>query len=87
METAGALAELITHVMAKDYPQLDVKEMRVLLIEAGAVVMPAYPDPLRKATFNLLRSKHVEILLNAKLTDYDENKSHWVMGIEFQPAP
>jgi len=74
VETAGALAELITHVMAKDYPQLDVKEMRVLLIEAGGVVMPAYPDPLRKATFDLLRSKHVEILLNAKLTDYDGGK-------------
>ena len=74
VETAGALAELITHVMAKDYPQLDVKEMRVLLIEAGGVVMPAYPDPLRKATFDLLRSKHVEILLNAKLTDYDGEK-------------
>jgi len=74
VETAGALAELITHVMAKDYPQLDLKEMRVLLIEAGGVVMPAYPDPLRKATFDLLRSKHVEILLNAKLTDYDGAK-------------
>ena len=34
VETAGALAELITHVMAKDYPQMDLSEVRVLLIEA-----------------------------------------------------
>jgi NADH dehydrogenase len=70
VETAGALAELITHVMAKDYPQMDLSEVRVLLLEAGNTVMPAYPDELRKATADLLRSKNVEIMLNAKLTQY-----------------
>ena len=34
VETAGALAELITHVMTKDYPEMDLKELRVLLLEA-----------------------------------------------------
>ena len=71
VETAGALAELITHVMTKDYPEMDLKETRVLLVEATESVMAAYPDGLRKATMNLLRSKHVEILLNARLTDYN----------------
>ena len=71
VETAGALAELITHVMAKDYPHMDLKEVKVLLLEAGNSVMPAYPDELRKATFDLLRSKNVEIMLNAKLTHYN----------------
>ena len=71
VETAGALAELITHVMAKDYPNMDLGEVRVLLLEAGNTVMPAYPDELRKATFDLLRSKSVEIMLGAKLTDYN----------------
>jgi NADH dehydrogenase len=33
VETAGALAA-ITHVMVKDYPQMDLSEVRVLLIEA-----------------------------------------------------
>ena len=71
VETAGALAELITHVMAKDYPAMDLKEVRVLLLEAGNTVMPAYPDELRKATTDLLQRKNVEILLNAKLTEYN----------------
>jgi NADH dehydrogenase len=71
VETAGALAELITHVLAKDYPHMDLKDVRVLLLEAGNSVMPTYPDELRKATFDLLRSKNVEIRLNAKLTDYN----------------
>jgi NADH dehydrogenase len=71
VETAGALAELITHVLTKDYPQMDLREVRVLLIEATGTVMPAYPDGLRKATIQLLEGKDVEILLNTRLTDYN----------------
>lgn len=71
VETAGALAELITHVLAKDYPQMDLREVRVLLLEATGTVMTAYPDELRKATIKLLEDKNVEILLNTRLTDYN----------------
>jgi NADH:ubiquinone reductase (H+-translocating) len=71
VETAGALAELITHVLAKDYPHMDLSEVRVLLVEAIDTVMPAYPDELRKATVKLLEDKKVEILLNTRLTDYN----------------
>jgi NADH:ubiquinone reductase (H+-translocating) len=71
VETAGALAELITHVLTKDYPQMDLREVRVLLLEATGTVMPAYPDGLRKATIKLLEGKNVEILLNTRLTDYN----------------
>ena len=71
VETAGALAELITHVMAKDYPHMDLKDVRVLLLEAGKSVMPSYPDELRKATNDLLRKKKVEVLTNTKLVDYN----------------
>jgi NADH dehydrogenase len=71
VETAGALAELITHVMTKDYPEMDLKEVRVLLLEAMDAVMAAYPDELRKATMRLLERKNVEILLNTRLKDYN----------------
>jgi len=71
VETAGALAELITHVLAKDYPHMDLKDVRVLLLEAGQSVMPSYPDELRKATNDLLRKKKVEVLTNTKLVDYN----------------
>ena len=94
VETAGALAELITHVMAKDYPYLDLNDVRVLLIEAASSLMLAYPDELRKATYDLLRSKNVEIMLNTRLLDYnglhitlaDESMIHthtliWTAGV------
>jgi NADH dehydrogenase len=71
VETAGALAELISHVLTKDYPQMDLKEVHVLLLEAADHLMGSYPKELRKATFDLLSSKHVEISLSTKLTDYD----------------
>lgn len=71
VETAGALAELISHVMTKDYPEMDLRESRVLLIEATDSVMATYPNALRKATMKLLQDKNVEIMLNARLTDYN----------------
>jgi len=74
VETAGALAELITHVMAKDYPHMDLGDVRVLLLEATGTVMAAYPDELRQATLKLLQNKQVEICLNTRLTDYNGQK-------------
>jgi NADH:ubiquinone reductase (H+-translocating) len=71
VETAGALAELITHVMTKDYPAMDLKDVRVILLEATGNVMATYPPELRKATMKLLENKGVEILLDTRLTDYN----------------
>ncbi len=74
VETAGALAELIRLVISKDYPQMDLRDVHVLLLESAGYVMEAYPAPLRKATYHLLERKHVEICLNSRLTDYDGEK-------------
>jgi NADH dehydrogenase len=71
VETAGALAELITHVLAKDYPYMDMRDVRVLLLEAASSVMLTYPEELRKATRKLLRSKNVEVMENTRLIDYN----------------
>ncbi len=71
VETAGALSELIRHVISKDYPHMDLDEVRVILLEASDHLMAAYPDGLRKATHRLLGRKHVEIMLNTRVTDYD----------------
>lgn len=70
VETAGALAELINHVMVKDFPNLNINEARVILLEANDHLITPYPHELRHATFNLLRREQVEILLNTKLADF-----------------
>lgn len=74
VEIAGALAELISHVMRKEYRELDVREARVLLLEAGDALIASYPDELRKATHRLLEKKNVEVMFNAQLTDYNSHR-------------
>jgi len=74
VETAGALAELINLVMVKDYPQLDLSDVRVVLLEAADHLMGSFPDKLRRTTFDLLRRKNVQILLNTKVADFNGRK-------------
>ena len=74
VETAGALAELISHVMVKDYPEMSLKDASVILLEATEHLIAAYPDELRRATRNLLERKNVEVLTNTKLADFDGQK-------------
>jgi NADH:ubiquinone reductase (H+-translocating) len=71
VETAGALAELITHVMRKDFPRLDLNEARVILLEAGPSLIASYPDELRQATLRLLKNKNVDVRLNTKMLDFN----------------
>jgi len=77
VESAGALSELIRLVLTKDYPQMDLKEARVILIEASSHLMPnVYPRNLQAATLKLLRRKHVRIRLRTKVTSFDGETVH-----------
>jgi len=84
VETSGALAELIAHVVKKEYPTLDVREARVLLLEAGDALIASYPDELRKATLRLVKEKNVEVMFNAKLTDYNGQRVLLADGTEIK---
>jgi NADH dehydrogenase len=74
VETAGALAELINLVMVKDYPSLDLNEVHVILLEAADHLMESFPEKLRRTTFDLLRKKKVEVILNTKVVDFNGRK-------------
>jgi NADH dehydrogenase len=85
VESAGALAELIRLVLVKDYPQMDLKDARVILIEASNHLMPnLYPRNLQAATLKLLRRKHVSVRLQAKVTGFDGKKVTFENG---EPIP
>src|SRR5207302_536352 len=49
VEMAGALSELIRLVLVKDYPRLNVKDVRVLLLEATDRLLGPMPARLREA--------------------------------------
>jgi len=84
VETSGALAELISHVMKREYPTLNINETRVILLEAGNALIASYPDELRKATLRLLKKKNVEVMFNAKLTDYNGQRVALADGTEIK---
>ena len=63
VEFAGALAELIHGPLAKDYPTLDVGQMRMVLLEAGEQLLPTLPDRLRAYAYTRLGRLGVEVRL------------------------
>ena len=69
VELAGALSELIRLVLRKDYRDLRLSEVRVLLLEAGDSVLAAFTAPLREAARKSLERKGVEVMLGAKVEE------------------
>ena len=69
VELAGAFSELIRLVLRKDYRDLDLREVRVLLLEAGDSVLGAFTPPLREAARKSLKKKSVEVMLGAKVEE------------------
>ena len=82
VEMAGALSELIRHVLKKDYPALDLKEVRVLLLEAGSALLSTFDTQLREAARRSLEKKGVEVRLNAKVARVTDSSIQLAGGEE-----
>ena len=68
VELAGAIKELAVDVIPRDYRVVDTRMARVILIEAGARVLPAlHPDSSARA-LRQLRTLNVEVRLGAPVT-------------------
>ena len=67
VEMAGAISELIHLVLRKDYRDLDINEVRVVLIEAAPHVLGAFVPSLREAARKSLLDKGIEVMLGAKV--------------------
>jgi NADH:ubiquinone reductase (H+-translocating) len=74
VEFAGALIELIHFVLAKDYPELSMKEVRVILVEAASRVLAAMPEELSAYALQKLRDMDVEVVLNSRVVDAGPEK-------------
>ncbi|MBW3467371.1 NAD(P)/FAD-dependent oxidoreductase [Arthrospiribacter ruber] len=71
VELAGAIAELRNHVFPKDYPQLSFQNMRVILIEAGPVLLSGLREKSQEKAKLYLEKLGVEVKLNTMVEDYD----------------
>jgi NADH dehydrogenase len=67
VEFAGALRELIVHVLAKDFPSISADETRIVLIEAADSLLTAMPHELRDYACQKLRAMGVEVTLESRV--------------------
>jgi len=61
VETAGAMAELYRSEFAKDYPDLQQDQARVILLEAGPELFSMFKPNLREYTAKALTDRGVEV--------------------------
>ena len=85
VEMAGALSELIRLVLVKDYPRLNVKDVRILLLEATDTILAAMPERLREAAVKTLWRKWIEVRFSAVVADFDGDRVQLKSG-EVIPA-
>ena len=71
VEMAGALAEISRHVLTRDFRHVDPASARVLLLEAGPRVLPAFPPDLSAAAQARLEKMGVQVRLGAMVTGID----------------
>jgi len=82
VEMAGALSELIRHVLKKDYPNLELGEVRVMLLEAADSLLGTFDPSLREAARRSLGKKGVEVTLKAKVAEVTDNSIRLAGGEE-----
>ncbi len=82
VETAGALAELTRLVLSRDYRDLDLGLVRVVLLEAAGFLLGTFAEPLREAARRSLEKKGVEVLLKAKVANVAAGSIRLVDGHE-----
>jgi NADH dehydrogenase len=98
VELAGALAEMKNHILPKDYPELNLEEIEIYLIEGNSRLLKAMSKKSSENSYKYLKNLGVEVLLNTHVTDYDgkiittkegnfiqTNKVIWAAGITGNP--
>lgn len=74
VELAGAFAELTTHVLRRDFRQIDPRQARVILIEAGPRVLAHLPPALSESAARQLKRLGVELRLNQFVRHLSEGR-------------
>ncbi len=82
VEFSGALAELVCGPLGRDYPRLDLAEVRVVLVEATDRLLPAMPVALQEYTRRRLEKMGVEVKLQTKVAGVHETALHLQDGVD-----
>ena len=99
VEMAGAISELTKRVFKDDFRALRPDQSKVILIEAGARVLPTYSEQSSAQALKDLEELGVEVLLDQPVQDVRENEVElrngrviragstiWTAGVEASPV-
>jgi NADH dehydrogenase len=84
VELAGALAEIARHTLRREFDTLDPESARIVLVEAGATILPSFPPSLRDSARRALRRLGVEVWERAQVTGVQAEAVH--VGNDVIPA-
>lgn len=73
VELAGAIAEMKNNILPKDYPELDFKQMNIVLIEASSRLLNGISERSGKTAREYLEALGVSVQINASVNSYDGN--------------
>ncbi len=68
VELAGALAEIAHQALIRDFRHIDPSMSRIILLEGGPRVLPAYPESLSRKAEAQLRRLNVEVRTSTMVT-------------------
>jgi NADH dehydrogenase len=80
VELAGTLAEIARHTLQGEFRRFDTRTARVLLLEGGERVLPAFPSELSEKARLQLERLGVEVRTGARVTGVSES------GVELTEA-
>ncbi|MCL7998954.1 NAD(P)/FAD-dependent oxidoreductase [Brucella sp. 21LCYQ03] len=84
VELAGIIAELAKDTMWPEFRNIDTRQARILLVEAGPRILSAFPDALSEYAKKVLEKVGVEVRLGVPVKEITE---HGVtVGDEFIPC-
>lgn len=99
VETAGAISELVRLVLRRDFPRVNLDELRIVLLEAADSVLLSFDPGLQRAAIDTLRRKRVELRFGAAVDDVVEDGLRlqggevlgagtviWTVGVRGAPA-
>ncbi|MBV8702072.1 MAG: NAD(P)/FAD-dependent oxidoreductase [Acetobacteraceae bacterium] len=71
VEMAGAIAELARLELTGEFRDFDAKDARIVLVEAGPLILPSFPPPLSEKARRSLQHLGVEVLTGTKVETCD----------------
>ena len=84
VELAGTLAEIARRALTNEFRTIDPRKTRIVLLEGGPRILPAYPEDLSRSAEEQLRRLGVEVHTSAMVTNVTPGAVH--MGETQLPA-